>query len=90
VSIESSPTKEAMIQIIETENNGNTTLRVEYAPLRCNLEATFYAQDKKLGTWIGGGDDWVEDFEPCDSLPEARNLLTKTMLNFMTIADSTL
>ena len=79
-----------MIKLTEEPSQGNTKLKAEYEPLRCRLEATFYPEKQQLGTWIGGGDDWVEDFSPCLTLSEARNMLTKQMLSFMKIAEGNL
>ena len=80
-----------MISLIETKNkNGTITLVAEYKPLQCKLEAIFYPERKELGTWVGNGDDWKEDLEPCNTLNLAHELLIKTMKSFMQIAEATL
>lgn len=79
-----------MIVLTESSVKGNIKLNAEYSPLRCKLEAMFYPEKRQLGTWIGGGDDWVEDFEPCATLSDARKILTNQMLHFMKIAEANL
>ena len=79
-----------MIKLTETASQGTYLLKAEYSPLRCRLEATFYPETQQLGTWIGGGDDWVEDFSPCPTLSEARKLLTNQMLQLMKLAEGAL
>lgn len=75
----------------ETDKTAKTTkLKATCKTLRCSLEATFYEAELKLGTWIGGGDDWTEHFEDCFSLKMARTLLKNEMKNFMNLAESKL
>ena len=70
--------------------NGDVELIASHKNLKCKIESTFYKSESKLGSWIGGGDDWSENFEFCDTLKMAKELVLKDIKQFALFAESNL